>query len=86
MNVEELHAFFEPIWQLIGRHQRPGDLAGGADLVDGETDLVDDGLRPGLAEGWRRRGYPMFCDKSGSLDIGRRNASAGCGIRWLALC
>jgi hypothetical protein len=27
MNVEELHAFFEPIWQLIGRHQRTGDLA-----------------------------------------------------------
>jgi len=45
MNVEELHAFFAPAWQFVSRHQRPGNLAGGADLVDGETDLVDDGLR-----------------------------------------
>src|SRR5437588_820542 len=55
MDVEELHAFFEPVRQLIGGHQRAGDLAGGADLVDGERHLIDDGLRPWLAGGWRRR-------------------------------
>ena len=31
MNVEELHAFSKPMRQLVGRHRRAGDLAGGAD-------------------------------------------------------
>src|SRR5882757_3389864 len=55
MHIEELHALFEPIRQLVGRHQRPGDLARGANLVDDKADLVDDGLRPRLAEGRCRR-------------------------------
>jgi hypothetical protein len=52
---EELHAFLPPVRQLVGRHQRTGDLAGGTDPVDRKTDLVHDGLRPGLAERRRRR-------------------------------
>ena len=58
-----MHTLFEPVRQLVGRHQRTGDLAGGADLVDGETDLSMTACGRGWPNGGAG-GYPMFCDKS----------------------
>ena len=63
MDIEELHAFFAPVWQFVGRHQRPGNLAGGADLVDVKPTLS----MTACGRGWPKGGaggYPMFCDKS----------------------
>ena len=55
MDVEVAHSVFEPGRQFVRRHERTGNLAGRANLLDRKADPLCDGLRPRLPERRGRR-------------------------------
>ena len=55
MDVEIAHSVFEPGRQFVRRHERTGNLAGPANLLDRKADPLRDGLRPRLPERRGRR-------------------------------